>query len=811
MLGVTMSELIQAILDSEEKSDLRSFLSLIRHQEENYLLRNDILNVFIDYCSKSEKLETYASASRLSKLIYYTQEIIQEDTSLCFIIRPKIASQEVYRLTEDLNVEPMSVQELLDLRDRFVNKHHPLEGDLLELDFGPFYDYTPVIRDPKNIGKGVQFLNRYLSSKIFQDSKQLLDSLLNFLRLHEYNGVQLLINDRIKTQHQLSNQLKKAITFVSERPKDEPYEQFRFELQMMGFEPGWGNTAQRVYETLEILDELIDSPDPQTIEAFISRIPMIFRIVLVSAHGWFGQEGVLGRPDTGGQVVYVLDQAKNLEKQLQQDVELAGLEGLKVEPKVIILTRLIPNSDGTLCNQRLEKVHGTENAWILRVPLREFNSKVTQNWISRFEFWPYLETFAIDSQKELLAEFQGRPDLIVGNYSDGNLVAFLLARRMNITQCNIAHALEKSKYLFSNLYWEDLEDKYHFSLQFTADLIAMNAANFIISSTYQEIVGTPDSVGQYESYKCFTMPELYHVVNGVELFSPKFNVVPPGVNENYYFPYTHTKERVESDGDRIADILFTLEDSNQIFGKLDDPKKRPIFSVARLDRIKNLTGLAQCYGKSRELQEHCNLILVAGKLRVEESGDNEERDEIIKLYQIIEEYHLHGKIRWLGVRLTKSDSGEVYRVIADRKGIFVQPALFEAFGLTILEAMISGLPTFATQFGGPLEIIQDQVNGFYINPTNLEETAAKILEFVAKCNHTPQYWDHISEEGIKRVLTTYTWKIHTTKLLSLARIYGFWNFTSKENREDLLRYIEALFYLIYKPKAKQLLEQHKHR
>jgi len=46
--------------------------------------------------------------------------------------------------------------------------------------------------------------------------------------------------------------------------------------------------------------------------------------------------------------------------------------------------------------------------------------------------------------------------------------------------------LEKSKYLFSNLYWQDLEEKY-FSLQFTADLIAMNAANFIISSTYQEI------------------------------------------------------------------------------------------------------------------------------------------------------------------------------------------------------------------------------------------------------------------------------------------------------------------------------------
>ncbi len=808
-----MSELIQAVLDSEDRNDLRGLVSELRQQEQGYLLRNDILNLFDEYCSKYQKPENFFTYSNLGKLIYYTQEIIhiKEESTLCFIIRPKIASQEIYRLTADFKVEEMSVQELLDLRDRFVDKYNPNEGDLLELDFGPFYDYSPIIRDPKNIGKGVQFLNRYLSSKLFQDPDQWLEGLFNFLRLHQYNGIQLLINDRIASQQQLSEQVKKAIEFVSQRSEDESYEVFRFPLQMMGFEPGWGNTATRVLETLNILDELIDSPDPQTLEAFISRIPMIFKIVLVSAHGWFAQEGVLGRPDTGGQVVYVLDQAKSLEKQLQEDAILAGLEGLNVQPKVIILTRLIPNSDGTLCNQPLEKVHGSENAWILRVPLREFNPNVTQNWISRFEFWPYLETFAIDAEKQLLAEFQGRPDLIVGNYTDGNLVAFLLARRLGVTQCNVAHALEKSKYLFSNLYWEDLEEKYHFSLQFTADLIAMNAANFVVSSTYQEIVGTPDSIGQYESYKCLTMPELYHVVNGVELFSPKFNVVPPGVNESCFFPYKNSQERIQSDRQRMDEMLFTLEDESQIYGKLDDPTKRPLFSMARLDRIKNITGLAECFGKSKELQEHCNLILVAGKLRVEESGDNEERDEIVKLYRTIDEYNLHGKIRWLGVRLSKNDSGVVYRVIADRQGIFVQPALFEAFGLTILEAMISGLPTFATQFGGPLEIIQDKKNGFYINPTNLEETAAKLVEFVTKCEHNPSYWEEISQKAIERVYSTYTWKIHTTKLLSLARIYGFWNFNSKEKREDLLRYLESLFYLIYKPRAQKLLEQHQSR
>lgn len=806
------TQLIKAVIESEEKADLKRFIGDLRSGENRYLLRNDIVKAFVEFSKKQEKPENSYNASNLGKLIFYTQEIIVEEEDLCIIVRPKIAYQESYRILSDLTVEEMTVEELLDLRDRYVNHYHPNEGDVLELDFGPFYDYSPKIRDPKNIGKGVEFLNRFLSSKLFQSPDQWLEALYQFLSLHSYNGTQLLINERIKNQQELSDKIKQAIALTSARPEEESYEKFRLDLQVMGFEAGWGNTAGRVRETLEILDELIDSPDDEVLENFLYRIPMIFRIVLVSIHGWFGQKDVLGRPDTGGQVVYVLDQAKSLEKQLQEDIKLAGLDMFEIKPKVIILSRLIPESDGTACNERLEKVYGTENAWILRVPFREYNANVTRYWMSRFEIWPYLETFAIDAEKELLAEFQGKPDLIIGNYSDGNLVAFLLARKLNTTQCNIAHALEKSKYLFSNLYWQEMEDNYHFSMQFTADLITMNAANVIISSTYQEIVGTPDGVGQYESYKCLTMPDLYHVFNGIELFSPKFNVVPPGVNESVYFPYHRKEDRIEADRQRLDELLFSLEDPSRVYGKLADPNKRPLFSMARLDRIKNLTGLAELYGKSKELQEHCNLILVAGKLRVEESNDYEEADQIKKLYGIIEQYGLYDKIRWLGVRLPKSDSGEIYRVIADRHGFFVQPALFEAFGLTILEAMISGLPTFGTTFGGPLEIINDKVNGFYINPTNQEETAAKILEFVTISEgENDKYWYYISDGGMERVYSTYTWKIHTQRLLTLARVYGFWNYSSKENRADLFRYLEALFYLIFKPRAQELLEQHSHR
>ncbi len=808
-----MSELLQAVIENKAATDLQDFVNLLRRDESHrYLLRNDILSAFSAFCQDQEKSSDYRKTSPLGRLIDYTQELILDSESLYLIIRPQIAKQESYRLWDDLTVEPLTIQELLDVRDRYVNQYYPEEGDVFEIDFQPFYDYSPLIKDPKNIGRGVDFLNRYMSGKLFQDPNQWLTAVYNFLSLHSYNGITLLINGRIKNQDQLSKQVKRALTFVGDLPQDKPYDEIRFDLQEIGFEPGWGNTAARIRESLELLDELIDSPDNKGLEAFLSRIPMIFKIVLVSIHGWFGQEGVLGRPDTGGQVVYVLDQARSLETQLEEDIELAGLTNLGVQPKVLILSRLIPNNDETRCNERLEKVHGTKNAWILRVPFREYNPEMTQNWISRFEIWPYLETYAIDAETEICAELQGKPDLIIGNYSDGNLVAFLLARRLNITQFNIAHALEKSKYLFSNLYWQDLEDNYHFSIQFTADIIAMNAAQCIISSTYQEIVGRPDSVGQYESYQNFTMPDLYHVVNGIELFSPKFNVVPPGVNESIYFPYTNKEDRIPNRVEQVEELLFHKEDDSQVFGKLDDPNKRPLFSMARLDRIKNLTGLVECFGQSQELQEHCNLILIAGKLHTSETTDSEERNEIEKMYHLIDQYNLHGKIRWLGVRLPKSDSGEVYRVIADHEGIFVQPALFEAFGLTILEAMISGLPTFGTQFGGPLEIIKDdQVNGFYINPTNLEETAQKIIDFVCQCEKDPERWQKLSQNAIQRVYSSYTWKIHTTKLLSLARIYGFWNFTSKENREDMLRYIESLFYLIYKPRSRNLLEQHSSR
>jgi sucrose synthase len=163
-------------------------------------------------------------------------------------------------------------------------------------------------------------------------------------------------------------------------------------------------------------------------------------------------------------------------------------QGLDIKPQIVVVTRLIPNAHGTTCNQRVEKIIGTKHSFILRVPFRH-EGRVLRNWVSRFDIYPFLEQFVVDVARELSTELAGKPDLIIGNYTDGNLVASLLSHRLGVTQCNIAHALEKTKYPDSDIYWQKFEEKYHFSCQFTADLIAMNHADFIITSTYQEIAG----------------------------------------------------------------------------------------------------------------------------------------------------------------------------------------------------------------------------------------------------------------------------------------------------------------------------------
>eukprot|EP00253_Pinus_taeda_P021590 PITA_21590 len=220
--------------------------------------------------------------------------------------------------------------------------------------------------------------------------------------------------------------------------------------------------------------------------------------------------------------------------------------------------------------------------------------------------------------------------------------------------------------------------------------------------------------------------------------------------------------------------------------------------MARLDRVKNMTGLVEWFVKNKRLRELVNLVVVDGDFDPSKSKDREEVAEIEKMHTLIEEYNLNGQFRWICAQKNRVRNGELYRYICDTRGAFVQPALYEAFGLTVVEAMTCGLPTFATCNGGPAEIIVDGVFGFHIDPYHGDNASECIADFFERCKTDPGYWDRISNAGLQRIYERYTWQIYSERLMTLDGVYGFWKYVSKLERRETRRYLEMFYALKYR-------------
>eukprot|EP00253_Pinus_taeda_P026340 PITA_26340 len=220
--------------------------------------------------------------------------------------------------------------------------------------------------------------------------------------------------------------------------------------------------------------------------------------------------------------------------------------------------------------------------------------------------------------------------------------------------------------------------------------------------------------------------------------------------------------------------------------------------MARLDRVKNMTGLVEWFAKNKRLRELVNLVVVAGAFDPSKSKDREEVAEIEKMHTLIEEYNLNGSTIY---RSSKNGSHlsltSMFVVL-----VMFQPALYEAFGLTVVEAMTCGLPTFATCNGGPAEIIVDGVSGFHIDPYHGDNASECIAEFFERCKTDLGYWDRISNAGLQRIYERYTCQIYSERLMTLAGVYGFWKYVSKLERRKTRRSLEMFYALKYRDLVK---------
>lgn len=435
-------------------------------------------------------------------------------------------------------------------------------------------------------------------------------------------------------------------------------------------------------------------------------------ILLISIHGLIrGKNLELGRDsDTGGQTKYVVELAQTLGQHPQVE-------------RVDLLTRqVIDASVDADYSQPLELLDN--NVTIARIQCGE------DRYIPKEELWNYLDSF-VDNALTYIKEQDKLPDVIHTHYADAGYVGVRLANLLGIPLVHTGHSLgriKRQRLLASGMTQAAIEQRYNMDYRISAEEETLATAARIITSTRQEVED------QYSFYDCYQ--------------PGKMRIVPPGTDLKIF------SSPVGNEWDSpIAQSLSHF---------LKNPKKPIILALARLDQRKNVITLVETFGESEKLQHLANLVVCSGFRTDIRDLDDSARNILLNMFMAIDRYNLYGKIAY-PQQVSAQDLPVLYRLAALSGGVFINPALTEPFGLTLIEAAASGLPVVATEDGGPTEIIGNCKNGYLIDPLDKSDIEAKLLKVL----QDPGTHQKLASQGLKGVNQYYSWPSHVDTYLKV--------------------------------------------
>lgn len=454
-------------------------------------------------------------------------------------------------------------------------------------------------------------------------------------------------------------------------------------------------------------------------------------IALISVHGLIrGKDLELGRDaDTGGQTKYVVELARALSK--QPDVAAVDL-----------FTRLVaaPEVDPEY-GKEIEILD--DKARIVRII-----AGAPEEYIPKEALWDHLDSF-VDNMLAFIRESDRVPSLIHSHYADAGYVGSRLAHILGVPLVHTGHSLgrvKRRRLLASGLSTDEIDRQYNMLRRIDAEELTLTSADRVITSTHQEIEE------QYEFYDCY-QPQ-------------RMRVIPPGTDLSLFYP-PKGHEWQNPIGQEIRRFLR-------------EPDKPIILALSRPDARKNIGALIDAYGGSSQLQELANLVIVAGN-RDDINDLSEGAQEVLtSLLVAIDRYDLYGRVAY--PKHHKADEvPDIYRLAALSGGVFVNPALTEPFGLTLIEAAATGLPIVATEDGGPRDIIGNCANGILIDPLDSDTIAAALLHLLTK----PEKWKQCAESGRVGVRKHYSWDAHASSYMETIR--PLVNKTERVERIPLIR------------------------
>ncbi|MCP3941993.1 MAG: HAD-IIB family hydrolase [Desulfobacteraceae bacterium] len=456
-------------------------------------------------------------------------------------------------------------------------------------------------------------------------------------------------------------------------------------------------------------------------------------IQMFSIHGLLrGKNMELGHDaDTGGQIKYVVELCN----------ALAQNEQIK---QVDLFTRLI----------RDKSCSGDYS-----LPLEQINKKFRiiriqcggRKYIRKELLWPFLDEF-VDKTIKFIQQEKKVPDIVHGHYADAGYVSRELARFFGIPFVYTGHSLGKSKkiqLLNDGMDINDINKKLKIDHRIDIEEDILQFVNLIITSTNQEIEG------QYSLYRNRTLPT--------------YQVIPPGIDIEKFHPYYH--DILFNNGEKEEALFANASVTRELERFFQYPDKPIILVLCRPDKKKNIQGLIKAYGEDYELQAMANLAVFAGIRKDIALKEDNERDVLTQMLLLLDKYNLYGKMAIPKKHNFEHEVPELYRIAAKKKGVFVNSALTEPFGLTILESLACGLPIVATHDGGPRDIISNCQSGILVNPKDTRAIAQAIKNILAH----QDLWDEYSKNGIMNTRKFYTWENHvktyTTAIDRLCQEY----------------------------------------
>ncbi|MFX1450922.1 MAG: glycosyltransferase [Promethearchaeota archaeon] len=426
-------------------------------------------------------------------------------------------------------------------------------------------------------------------------------------------------------------------------------------------------------------------------KSFEGHTDLITHIGMISHHGYFAGVPQLGKVDTGGQVVFVLELSKYLH-------EVCGV-------KVTIFTRLFYEEGSPIHEKELEPV--SEGVKIVRIA----DNMSQQGFIRKEELYPYLPESAKNIVKWI--NENEKIDIVHSHYVDGGILGEKVSRKLNLPWAHNSHSLGRVKRdafikeMTNKEEIQKIDEHFNFDLRFKNEEMIYEKCHQIFAESLDE----KTKLLKYYGKK----------------YDKKVAIIPPGVNTEVWHPASVKRDK------HPLNKLFSVKDH------------RYIFSVSRIDPRKGLDLLIEAVPLLREkIKEDIKIVIGGGSKKGKKLKGYEKT-----LHELASKIDPKKEFIYLTGYIPDEDILDYY----NGSEVFILPARWELFGITMLEAMACEKPVVVTKFGGPASIIEDGYNGLLVDPTNKRELASKIIEVLNDIEKA----DNLGKNALKTIIAKYSW------------------------------------------------------